>query len=273
MISQSIRPVAWIIVDDASTDGTARIIKECAGKYPWVWYLLYPGEAIRKTGSAEILAFEYGFKTISDQAFEFIVKLDGDLRFDERYFETLLSRFVSSHRLGIASGMYLEETVHSWEPVTMPSYHAAGASKVVRRECFEQIGGFIAQRGWDTIDEIRAQALGWETRHFHDILFYHLRKEGTGMGQLHTNAMHGEIFYRTGGSFLFFILKALHRMMRGKPLFIAGAGMIYGYIAAAVRRREPLVNPKEARAYRRLLYRRLRSSLQQLFPISFLKGS
>jgi glycosyltransferase involved in cell wall biosynthesis len=269
MISQKARPVVWIIVDDASTDGTARIVKECAGRYPWVRYLLYPGEAIRKTGSAEIHAFDYGSKTLGDIAFDFIVKLDGDLRFDEDYFERLLSQFIINNKLGIASGIYLEETAQLWEPIAMPGYHTAGASKVVRRECFEQIGGFIARRGWDTVDEIRAQARGWETRHFREIKFYHLRKEGTGMGQIHTNVMHGEIFFRTGGSFPFFIIKALHRMLRGKPFFMAGAAMIYGYMAALLQRQELLVNAMEARAYRRLLHRRLRGGMKRLLPIRF----
>jgi poly-beta-1,6-N-acetyl-D-glucosamine synthase len=160
MISQRVRPLLWIIVDDASTDGTARIVTECAGEYPWIRYLYHAGETARNTGQAEIRAFDFGFKTLNGVPYDYIVKLDGDLRFDEGYFEALLTRFVNDSRLGIASGIYLEETAHSWESVAMPDYHAAGASKVVRRECFEQIGGFIAERGWDTIDEIRAQTMG-----------------------------------------------------------------------------------------------------------------
>ena len=82
----------------------------------------------------------------------------------------------------------------------MPHYHAAGASKAVRRECFENIGGFITQRGWDTVDEIRARSRGWETTHFADLKMKHWKPEGTGMGLLRTSCMHGEIYYRTGGS-------------------------------------------------------------------------
>ncbi|MBN1127957.1 MAG: glycosyltransferase family 2 protein [Chitinispirillaceae bacterium] len=266
MISQRARPVAWTIVDDASTDDTARIVREYAGNNPWIRYLLYPGETTRKTGSAEILAFDYGMKSLDGLETDYIVKLDGDLRFGEEYFETLLSRFESDKKLGIASGIYFEETAHSWEPVTMPGYHAAGASKVVRRECFEQIHGFVALRGWDTIDEIRAQAAGWKTAHFPDIRFFHLRKEGVGMGRVHTNVMHGEIFYRTGGSFMFFIIKALHRMARGKPILVAGAAMIYGYLAAAFRKESLLVSPTEARNYRQLLSRRMGDGVRRILP-------
>ncbi len=273
MISQNVKPALWIVVDDASTDNTARIVRECMDSHAWVRYLFYPGEAVRKTGSAEIHAFNYGFNAISKLAFDFIVKLDGDLRFDEGYFENLFLRFAENRKLGIASGIYLEETAHSWEPVGMPGYHAAGASKVIRRACFERIGGFIAQRGWDTIDEIRAQAMGWETMHFDDIRFFHLRKEGAGMGQIHTNVMHGEIFYRTGGSFVFFIVKSLHRMLRGKPFIIAGAAMVYGYSAAFLRRKKLLVNPAEARTYRHLLHHRMRSGFKRVLPQAILKGN
>ena len=60
-------------------------------------------------------------------------------------------------RLGIASGVYLEKCENgAWKEVVMPSYHAAGACKVLRRKCFEEIGGFITAAGWDTVDEIRA---------------------------------------------------------------------------------------------------------------------
>ena len=53
----------------------------------------------------------------------------------------------------------------------MPDYHAAGQTKVVRAKCFAGIGGFVASRGWDTVDEIKAQALGWKTCHFEDLSF------------------------------------------------------------------------------------------------------
>lgn len=257
MVSQKALPIVWMVVDDASTDSTAEIIKACERQYPWVRYLLHPGEAVRKTGSAEIHAFDYGFQALNGMDFDFIVKLDGDLRFDEVYFETLLSRFSRQKKLGIASGIYLEASGPIWEPVRMPGYHAAGASKVVRRECFEQIGGFIAQRGWDTIDEIRAQAKGWDTAHFPDIQFYHLRKEGTGMGQLHTCIMHGEIFYRTGGGPFFFMVKALNRIFRGKPAVLAGTAMIYGYMRSWWKRHVKLVTPFEEHTYQGLLSRRI----------------
>jgi poly-beta-1,6-N-acetyl-D-glucosamine synthase len=266
MIAQTLQPKVWIVVDDASTDSTATIVQGYAVKHSWIRYLFHPGEARRNTGSAEIHAFDYGLKALTgnvlrgelDTDFEFIAKLDGDLRFGAQYFESLLAEFMDDETLGIASGIYLEADEHTWKAIAMPGYHAAGASKVLRRKCFEQIGGFIAQRGWDTIDEIRARAKGWETRHFPSITFFHLRKEGAGMGQMRTAAMHGEIFYRSGGGSLFFMLKSLHRALFGKPFALAGAAMLYGYFRSLLKRQSMLVSRLEAKTYRRLLNHRLR---------------
>ena len=94
---------------------------------------------------------------------------------------------MDDHRLGIASGVYLEMGVDgAWKEVVMPSYHAAGACKVLRRTCFEEIEGFIVAAGWDTVDEIRAMTLGWKTRHFIDLQMKHHKFEGSGIGTIRT---------------------------------------------------------------------------------------
>ena len=148
----------------------------------------------------------------------------------------------------------------------MPSYHAAGASKVIRKKCFEEIGGFIEQRGWDTVDEIRAIARGWHTCHFPKLQMKHWKPEGTGMGLLRTSYMHGEIYYRTGGSIFFFAMKTLRRLI-DRPLFVGGMSMLWGYLHAFLRRRELLVTPDEGRCYRRLLTHRLRKMTSRFLPV------
>jgi hypothetical protein len=81
--------------------------------------------------------------------------------------------------------------------------------------------------------------------------------EGTGIGFRRTNVMLGQIYYRTGGGTLFFLLKCLHRMFLGKPFFIGSMAMLGGYLAAWWKREPKLVNEAEAARYRRLLHRRM----------------
>ena len=161
MLSQTHKPLRWVIVDDGSTDRTPEILRAGTAGLNWVT-VVSTNSKRRHLGSAEVLAFERGLHEIAPELpYAYVVKLDGDLRLPIDYFQRLLTRMSMRERCGIASGVYCEDTGSGWLPVRMPPYHAAGASKTVRRECFEAIGGFVARKGWDTVDEIRAGLLGW----------------------------------------------------------------------------------------------------------------
>ena len=266
MIAQSHQPLLWILVDDGSSDDTCEIIQKYADVHPFIRLLRADSRTKRATGTAEIAAFYRGFELIRNDLFDCIVKLDADLSFEPDYFERLMKRFDEDPRLGVASGIYLEaRSENDWREVSMPSYHAAGASKVIRKACFEEIGGFIEKRGWDTVDEIRAIARNWRTGHFSELKMKHWKPEGTGMGLLRTCYMHGEIYYRTRGDELFFILKFLRRL-RGAPIAIGGLAMLWGYLHAAMKQLEPLVTPTEAAHYRQLLSERLREIVSRFIP-------
>jgi poly-beta-1,6-N-acetyl-D-glucosamine synthase len=268
VIGQTLKPALWVIVDDGSKDGTPEIIGRYVDAHPFIRLVRNPDAGARKPGSAVIRAFNYGCRFLGDIQYDFIVKLDCDLSFEPGYFEKLTGRFIEDERLGIASGVYLERNGSgAWKEVAMPSYHAAGASKVLRRECFEDIGGFIAAAGWDTVDEIRAMTLGWKTGHFADLRMMHHKAEGSGIGSVRTSIMHGEIYYRTGGSKLFFPLKVLHRA-GAKPFGIGALALLWGYLAAMGKRKAPLVNKEEALRYQALLRERLRFQVKTLFAKS-----
>lgn len=260
---QTVLPSKWLLVDDGSKDETPYIINQYCSKFHWIHRLRLNRNGVRHF-PAEIQAFNKGFEMIKDEKFDFIVKLDCDLSFGPNYFEQLLSRFKEDRSLGIASGIYLEQKKNRWVPIKMPDYHTTGACKVVRAECFRDIGGFINSRGWDTIDEIRAQMKGWRTKHFSDLEIYHLRNEGSGIGHLKANAMHGEIYYTMKGGILFFCLKAAHRIATGRPMILSGFMMIYGYLKAMILRRKMLVTEEEARFYKNLLHNRIKNRVRPL---------
>jgi poly-beta-1,6-N-acetyl-D-glucosamine synthase len=272
VLRQTHLPLRWVIVDDGSSDATLQIVQERTRGLDWVT-VLCTGSTKRQLGSAEVLAFQRGLAAI-DQAtpYDYIVKLDGDLRLPSDYFERLLFAMQARPRWGIASGVYSEQQGPSqearpgaWQVVAMPSYHAAGASKVVRRQCFEEMGGFVARKGWDTVDEVRAGLRGWQTGHLPDLVFQHLKPEGQAMGSLKTHRFHGEIYYQTGGGWFFLLVKVAHRMWSGRPWLLGGLAMLWGFVLPLVLRRERLVSAEEARFYRDLLNHRL---LGRLAPIS-----
>jgi biofilm PGA synthesis N-glycosyltransferase PgaC len=266
MVDQTLRPVLLVIVDDGSNDRTPEILSRYEKDHDFIRVIRTPATGSRQPGSAVIRAFNAGYDSVGNVDYDFVVKLDCDLSFSADYFEALLACFANDDRLGIASGVYLESPDGSrWIEIEMPAYHAAGASKVIRKECFEQIGGFVASRGWDTLDEIRAIARGWRTTHFRDLKMKHWKIEGSGIGQWRTNLMHGEIYFLSGGGPLFFLLKVVHRMTR-RPYVVGAIALLWGYLRAMVKRKPLLVTDEEGRCYRALLNGRIANKLNALRP-------
>lgn len=267
MLRQTSRPVRWVIVDDGSSDGTSEIIKSYERSFPWISTIRVNRDKTRRIGSAEIRAFELGLRSLDTAAFDLVVKLDCDLILAPDYFERLIAYFAADPALGIASGVYLEQKGFIWTEVVMPSYHASGASKMVRKQCLSDIGGFPLVPGWDTADEIKAQSKGWKTQHFPDLKFYHLRNEGSAIGGWKTGVLHGHIYYVTGGGPFFLLFKCAHRSLVGKPVGLGGIAMLWGYLKASVRREEQIVTDAEARFYRRQLNSRLCKIFQRRFNV------
>lgn len=260
MDRQTVRPLRWIVVDDGSTDATPALLQAYAQSRPWVRILTNPPGTRRAPGSPVMRAFAQGLANASDLSFDYVVKLDCDLELPADYFARILERFDAEPRLGIASGVYLEQDASGrWQAIPMPDYHAAGASKVVRMACFHDIGGFVCERGWDTVDEVRARTRGWDTRHFQDLPFRHLKPEGSGIGSVRTNVMHGEVYHATGGGVVFLGLKVVHRMMTGRPPLLGGLALAWGYVRSILTRRPRLLDSMERAHYRAMLSRRFRT--------------
>jgi poly-beta-1,6-N-acetyl-D-glucosamine synthase len=267
VLRQTALPARWVIVDDGSCDDTPQILKKYSEQHDWIRPVRLERSEQRQLGITEIRAFAIGFSFLNDIEFDYIVKLDCDVELPFDYFARLLSRF-QDPTLGIASGIYVEPNGDAWVPVSMPEYHAAGASKVVRSDCFREIGGFISDRGWDTIDEIRAHMAGWNTCHFPDIVFRHLRNEGSAAGPLETNRMHGHIYYLTGGNTLFLLLKVLHRCWFGRPFILGGLSMLVGFLWPLLSGVPRAVTEDEARLYRHMLNRRLAERMSRILSLA-----
>src|SRR4051812_6888275 len=90
MLAQTILPMRWVIVDDGSCDLTPEIVQSYAARCPWISLLRLAREGTRQPGSPVVRAFNAGFELVRQDRFEFVVKLDCDLRLPPTYFEELL---------------------------------------------------------------------------------------------------------------------------------------------------------------------------------------
>ena len=169
MVNQILHPAEYIFVDDGSTDRTPQIIKDASHQYPWIRYVRRPDRGERKVGPGVIEAFYDGYKAIQSKQYDFIVKMDGDLTIGPQYFQTLFTKFHQDPYLGAASGkLFLDLGDGKLVEERITDESVLGGMLCLRRQCFEDMGGFVNQVMWDGIAFHRSRMAGYRTRSFHD---------------------------------------------------------------------------------------------------------
>jgi poly-beta-1,6-N-acetyl-D-glucosamine synthase len=235
MLKQTVLPQQWVIVDDGSTDATPNIIRQYAERHAWITPVFRANRGYRKSGGGVVDAFYDGYQAIRSGDWEYLVKFDGDLIFENNYFQTCLERLDSDSKLGIAGGIICYESDGEISIEHAPLFHVRGATKIYRRECWQAIGGLLAIPGWDTFDEIKANSLGWRTTSFQDLQLVHQRGTGAADGQCASFVKYGRANYICGYHPLFMLAKCVLRIVR-RPYVLGAACILYGYVGSFLAR-------------------------------------
>lgn len=231
IIQQTIRPAEYVIVNDGSKDRTRNIIDEYVKQYPWIRGVHREDRGFRKWGAGIIEAFYDGFYALTCQDWEFMCKLDGDLSFGPEYFESAFHKFAQNSKLGIGGGFlyHIENGQKVWE--RHPTFHVRGGAKIYRSACWEAIGGLWVGPGSDTVDEVKANMLGWSTMSFLDLEITHHRWTGAAYGRWGGIVKNGKTDYVAGYHPLFVLAKSLARFVQ-RPYVLGSCALVYGYLAA-----------------------------------------
>ena len=257
VVGQTIQPAEWIIVDDGSRDGTGRIIDECARQYPWIKALHRSDRGQRVPGTGVMEAFYQGYGSLESTDWEFIVKLDGDVGLSPDYFEQCFERFATDEKLGMCGGMMYCIKNGELHRETHPLSHVRGPIKLYRRACWDAIGGLVKSPGWDTVDEVQANRLGWRTRTFPEIKVIHYRPTGAAQGIWRNGVKNGRADYVSGYHPVFMFAKCVRRLFK-KPYVINALANGYGFITGYTKRiprggDPPLIRYIRSQQVRRLL--------------------
>jgi glycosyltransferase involved in cell wall biosynthesis len=277
VVAQTIRPVRWVIVSDGSTDGTDEIVKRHACKHDWIELLRMPEHRDRQF-AAKAHCFNAGYSHLNGANFDIIGNLDADITFAPDYFEFLLGKFAAMPRLGVAGTPFVEDETkldsHTYAHQFAQLEHVSGACQLFRRECFQQVGGYIPIKGGaiDWVAVTTARMKGWQTRTFTEKVCFHHRKLGTGNDHpLLVRFHYGQKAYYVGGHPLWEILRGIFEM-REKPPVLGGLCFLCGFGWAAVKRIEQPISSELIAFHRAEQMARLRQAILHLGTIKRMTG-
>jgi glycosyltransferase involved in cell wall biosynthesis len=262
MVAQTLRPVRWVIVDDGSTDRTGEIAGEYAGRHPWIEVVRRP-QGLERSFAGKVHAFNAGLERVRGLEYEVIGNLDSDLSFEPDYLEFLMGKFAEDPKLGVAGTPFIENGYDSARDSFEGENHVAGGCQLFRRQCWEEVGGYVPNRagGIDWVAVTTARMKGWKTRSFSEKRFNHYRALGTAQrGVLASLFSYGEKDYYLGNSPVWEIFRVTYRLLK-PPFLVGGLAVLAGFCSAALRRTTRAVSPELMRFHRREQMKKLRAIL------------
>jgi glycosyltransferase involved in cell wall biosynthesis len=266
VISQSVLPERWVIVDDGSTDHTAEIVESYAKRHPWIELIRHEKDRDRNFAS-KAHAVNTGLECVDSLPFEIVGNLDADVSFGPDYMEFLMQRFIEDPELGVAGTPFTQDGGYDSSKDSFEGEnYVSGPCQLFRRECFQEIGGYVPNRagGLDWIAVMTARMKGWKVRSFHQKRFHHYRTLGTAeKGPLCALFSYGQKDYYLGGSPMWQLFRVTYRMTK-KPVLLGGIALLLGYLWAALRRVNRVVSPELMRFHRHEQMKKLRAIFSTL---------
>lgn len=266
VLSQTVKPIRWVIVSDGSTDGTDEIVKSYTRYHEWITLLRRAPHKERQF-AAKAHAFNAGLELLDDENYDVVGNLDADITFESNYLEFLLGKLAADCQLGVVGTPFVDDHAHPEKHSYNHRYaqleHVSGACQLFRKQCFDEIGGYIPIKGGaiDWIAVTTARMKGWRTRTFTEKICLHHRPLGTGT---HSKAMvywhYGRKAYYVGGHPLWILMRSVFQM-RHKPWIACGFLFLGGALWACVTRIPRAVTPELMTFHRNEQMSRLKERL------------
>ncbi len=268
--SQTHLPRVWFILDDGSSDRTPEIIQGLCSKHPWIISQrleteqgglgLHFGEIMKKGFEETIL-----YANQENIEYQLIGKADADVIIPPDCIQELIQEFEIEPRLGIASPALIIQDRHYnnerriRKDITFGD-HPTDGLRLIRMECYNEIGGYLITRSPETVAEAKAKIRGWQIRRCKHIQAYleRISHESTTIWARWT--MNGSMAYYLGYPPIIVIGRLAYEIIFERPWYRPWA-YVWGYLRSALRH-EPRIPDQEVLNY--FKKQRLREILPQI---------
>jgi glycosyltransferase involved in cell wall biosynthesis len=213
----------WVIVVNNSKENFPAEIMELLGK-DICEILIYPGREKGLTSGVAFKAWKYGVEKNQNQPryFDYVMKLDADVRLAKDYFVTLQEHDSGADLIGGVTN-----SIGSREQ----KVHIQGCVKLYSRKGFEIVSKLPTELGFDVMDELELRSSGRTVQVVRQAQYELTRQTHTSEGHKQGMLRNGKMCNWVGYSKTYFILH-LFRALQRKPYIISSLYVVVGYLTA-----------------------------------------
>lgn len=256
VIKQTKKPKKWIIINDNSNDGTEKIIKSLVAEYEWIDSIDIKSKNERNFFKHFASIIKLGFEKSleGNDSIEYIIKIDADVRFDEKLFERMIKYMDDNKKVAIASPILISiktelDVYKADNNINSDNFirsdidrfpEPTDGIRIYRKEFLDTINGYPITDASDDIVLALAIMNDYSICFINDLLGYLVRQTGSTMGsKIKHGRFSGYRAYIESFHPLLVFLRVFSQFMNSP---IMGIGAFIGYFESFVNKVDKINN-------------------------------
>lgn len=221
IVFQTVPPKQIIVIDDASRDATAQILKKFSQAT-----IIRLEHNLPRDFSRVLRLISLGLRRVSEPCSYVMISGD-DSSYPDNYVQILLEEFEKDPRLFVCSGIHTKQKI-------LDEATPHGSGRIIRYSFLKQVLPIPESVGWEGWIVFKARQMGGRVKRIQTVSYQHLRSYGSS-----TLWAFGQGMYELGYPF-WFVLARLVKNIVFEPNKLQQLTMLGGFIEFELKRKPKL---------------------------------